>query len=228
MWSRIILSVVLVGLAAGLLMGLIQHVRLTPLILEAETFEHVAHGHGADAHSHGDHVWSPAEGLERTFYTTMTAMLTAIGFALVLAGFSFVTNLPVTGSNGWLWGLCGFFAVSFAPAIGLPPELPGMPAAELNARVFWWMSCIGLTVMGLYLLHRSFSDVRALVPALVVLGMPHILFTPPKAVVEASQVPAHLAAQFVTASLGANLVMWIVIGVGLGYASKKFESVFEK
>jgi cobalt transporter subunit CbtA len=228
MWARVLLSVILVGLAAGLLMGLIQHVRLTPLILEAETFEHMAHGHGAEAHSHGDQVWSPTDGMERTIYTTATAVIAAVGFALLLAGASFAMNIPITMANGWVWGLAGFIAMSFAPAIGLPPELPGMPAAELNSRVFWWTGCIGLTVMGLFLFHRSFSSIKALVPALAGLALPHVLFTPPKAVAEASQVPAHLAAQFVTASLGANLIMWIVIGVGLGWALKKFESVFAK
>ena len=47
MIGRVLLAAVLAGLAAGLVMGVIQHVRLTPLIVEAEKYEHLAHGHGA-------------------------------------------------------------------------------------------------------------------------------------------------------------------------------------
>ena len=39
MIGRVVLAVLLAGIAAGLVMGAIQHVRLTPLILEAEAFE---------------------------------------------------------------------------------------------------------------------------------------------------------------------------------------------
>ena len=39
MIGRVILAVILAGIAAGFLMGVIQHVRLTPMILEAEVYE---------------------------------------------------------------------------------------------------------------------------------------------------------------------------------------------
>ncbi len=49
MIGRVILAVLLAGIAAGIVMGFIQHVRLTPLILEAETYEVAEGGHEAAA-----------------------------------------------------------------------------------------------------------------------------------------------------------------------------------
>jgi cobalt transporter subunit CbtA len=224
MIGRVMLAVILSGIAAGLLMGFIQHVRLTPLILEAETFEHVAHGHGAEAHSHGDQVWSPTDGAERTFYTTVTAVITAVGFGLLMIGLAFTFRIPFNRSNAWIWGLCGFLAVSFVPAMGLPPELPGMPSAELNSRLFWWAGTVVMTALGLASLYYVYHGKKAWSPALTFLLWPHIMPTPHSTLEPASKVPAHLAAQFATSSLGANLVMWLVLSIVLGFALQKFES----
>ena len=227
MLARVLLAVILSGIAAGLVMGFIQHVRLTPLILQAETFEHVAHGHSGETHSDGGKVWSPKDGWERTFYTSLTAMITSVGFALMMVGLSFLVKIPFNRSNAWIWGLGGFAAVSFAPAIGLPPELPGMPAADLNSRIFWWGSCVILTAMGLMSVYFVLQRKRAASPAITLLFLPHIVFNPPVAVENPTALPVHLATQFVTASLAANLVMWLVLSIVLGYALQKFESLYK-
>jgi len=215
MIARVLLAVILSGIAAGLVMGVIQHVRLTPLILQAETFEHVAHGHGGESHEHGDETWSPANGAERTFYTTLTAILTATGFAFLLAGISIIANRPITFSNGLRWGLCGFIAVAFAPSLGLPPQLPGMVEAALQHRQVWWLGTILSTALGLWILNSG-KSLRTFTPAMLLLFLPHMLWIP-RIATEAAPVPAALAAQFVTASLGANLVMWCVLGLSLGF-----------
>lgn len=215
MIARVLLAVILSGIAAGLVMGLIQHERLTPLILQAETYEHLAHGHNAEPHQHSEALWSPSEGMERTVYTTLSSVLAATGFAFVLAGLSIVGNRSITFANGLLWGLCGFFAVAFAPALGLPPQLPGMAEAALSQRQVWWVGTILATALGLWIL-TSGKTLTTIIPALLLIFVPHMLWTP-KTSTEASAVPASLAAQFATASLGANLIMWCVIGLTLGY-----------
>jgi cobalt transporter subunit CbtA len=225
MIGRVLLAAILAGIAAGLVMGVIQHVRLTPLIIQAETFEHVAHGHGAQEHSHGDHVWSPANGFERTFFTTLTATLTAVGFALLLAGVSFLANLKITRNNGWVWGLCGFLAVSLAPAIGLPPELPGMPAAELMTRQLWWLATIALTGLGLWRLTVAKDWIWTCI-GLALIALPHF-FTPAKPADQTSGVPATLASEFAANSITANLIMWLVIGGALGYLIERMSKVYE-
>ncbi len=224
MIGRVLFAVLLCGIAAGLVMGLIQHVRLTPLILQAEGFEHVAHGHTAAEHADGGVVWSPSDGIERTFYTTLAAIVTSTGFALLLAGVALVMKIPLTRGNGWIWGLCGFVVFSFAPAMGLPPELPGMTAAALNGRIIWWLSCILLTTMGVLNLYYALKGKGSPWTTVALLLLPHIMRLAPYDTTTTSGLPAQLAAQFVVASLSANLVMWLVLGALLGFVLHKFES----
>jgi cobalt transporter subunit CbtA len=231
MFGRVLLAAILAGLAAGLVMGVIQHVRLTPLILEAEKYEHVEHGHGAtdaegrphvESHGHGDQVWSPTDGFERTAFTTLTAMVTGAGFALLLAGISLLARIPITPGNGLIWGLCGFLVVSFSPAIGLPAELPGMPAAGLVVRQGWWIGTIACTGLAIWLVVTQ-TTWMAHVGAAVLVLVPHI-FGAPRPPADETTVPAGLAAEFATSSLGANFVFWILIGLFLALALAKFES----
>ncbi|MFN0194472.1 MAG: CbtA family protein, partial [Aestuariivirga sp.] len=152
MIGRVILAALLAGVAAGLIMGLIQHLRLDPYIFEAEKFDAAApHDHGAGAESHASE-WTPEDGLERTFYTFVNRAIAGAGFAAILAAVSLLSGLPITRRNGVIWGLCGFIAVSLAPAAGLPPELPGMPAGDLLQRQIWWIATIIATGAGLYLI----------------------------------------------------------------------------
>lgn len=209
-------------------MGGIQHVRLTPLIVAAESYEGdapaAAHDHsttaapsGADhQHEHDAESWMPADGMERTFYTTVTAMLTGAAFALMLAGVSLLAGIPITARNGAVWGLCGFLAATLAPAAGLPPELPGMPAGELGARQIWWLGTIAATAAGLLLLAKS----RKLWPAAAaaaLIALPHVIGAP-QPVSHETAVPAGLAASFAANAIAAGAVFWVVIGTLLGHA----------
>ena len=127
MIGRVLLAALLAGIAAGLIMAAIQHVRLTPMIVAAERFETSGHDHAATGeaveaeaqpHDHGE-GWAPADGWQRTLSTTVTAMLSGAALAILLAAVSLVSGLAITRRNGIVWGLCGFIAVSLAPAAGL-------------------------------------------------------------------------------------------------------------
>src|SRR5690606_19892828 len=94
-FRNVVFVAALAGLFAGLVMTAMQTAFTVPLILEAEAYEGAgaeegaateeAHDHDAAAgHSHGDEAWMPADGLERTFYTALAAVVTGIGFALLL------------------------------------------------------------------------------------------------------------------------------------------------
>ena len=41
-----------------------------------------------------------------------------------------------------MWGLAGFAVFTIAPGLGLPPELPGVPAAPLLSRQIWWVTAV--------------------------------------------------------------------------------------
>jgi cobalt transporter subunit CbtA len=220
--ARVLFAVLFCGVTAGLIMGVIQHVRLTPLILEAEKYETAephdhAHGDTAPAaHTHDTKEWAPGDGWERTTYTLIASMLSGTGFAALLASVILVFGAPLNRGNGWIWGLCGFLAVSMAPAAGLSPELPGMPVGDLMGRQFWWVGTIAATATALWILAFAKQPLRYVVIAALLL-VPHIIGAPQPENHE-SAVPAVLASNFVTSSLMANAVMWLIIGVLLGHA----------
>ena len=112
MITRVLFAAILAGVAAGLVMSLIQHTKVTPLILHAETYENTASAAKQDSHdhSHATEAWAPADGLERTAFTVIANVVTGAAFALVLAGAALLTGMPLTASNGAFWGLIGFLA----------------------------------------------------------------------------------------------------------------------
>lgn len=226
MIGRVILAALLAGIAAGFIMGAIQHLRLTPFIIQAETFELAGAAPEAHSHSHGsaeeghshDHGegWAPADGWQRTMATTVTAVMTGAGFAAVLAAISLISGLPITRQNGMVWGLCGFIAVTLAPAAGLPPELPGMPAGDLVARQVWWLGTIAATGAAIFLIATR-TEAWVLALAVVLIGLPHIIGAP-AAVHTESAVPPGLAASFAANAIAANAIFWLLIGQFLGLA----------
>ena len=215
MTGRVILAALLAGIAAGLIMGAIQHLRLTPFIIQAEAFEVAGAAAEPHSHSHGE-GWAPADGWQRTFATTLTAAMTGAGFAAVLAAFSLLSGIPITRQNGMFWGLCGFMAVTLAPAMGLPPELPGMPGGDLVARQIWWIGTIAATGVGIFLIATR-SEAWAIALAIVVIGLPHMIGAPGAVSLE-SAVPPGLAASFAANAIAANAIFWLLIGQFLGLA----------
>ena len=217
MFRRILFTAVLGGLAAGILLTGIQAFKVLPLIVEAEVYEVAAAGDEAAE------AWAPVDGLERISYTLLANTLSGIGFALLL-GAAFALRGRGDWREGLLWGLGGFAAFSLAPALGLPPELPGMTAAELDARQLWWLVTVSATAGGLSLL--AFAPkiaLKALGVAIIV--VPHAIGAPHPEIVEAGTVPAELAAAFVSATLVANLLFWLTIGGVSGYAFGRLSPV---
>jgi cobalt transporter subunit CbtA len=208
---RVLLAALLAGIVAGLIAGFIQHVRMTPLILQAEMVEIAGGGHQhADSHEHAAvESWAPKDGTERTFFTLLTTALAGAGFAAVLAGLSVLLGVPITAANGFVWGMCGFLAFSLAPATGLPPELPGMPAAELNARIILWLALVQ-------------RGPWAIAVGLVLAVLPHVVGAP-QAPDHESALSASLSTRFVASSLAINGFMWAMIGIFLGFALDRFQ-----
>ena len=163
MISKAVMTVLLTGFIAGILVTGAQMLRVSPLILQAETYElgelvvphtHVASGithqhklNGAALDKHlrikdvhdiqtpgstdPEQSWAPADGIERTFYTFASNIITAIAFSLILVSVYLLRGKPINYVSGLLWGSAGFAVFSGSTALGLPPELPGMTAAAL-------------------------------------------------------------------------------------------------
>lgn len=222
-FRNVVIIAAIAGLFSGVVMTALQSFATVPLILQAETYEGapVGHDHGtaADAaapavehtgHVHDADAWAPADGLERFAYTALANIVTGIGFALILVAVSDFAGGIASWRTGVFWGLAGFATFTLAPGLGLPPELPGMPAAELGARQVWWIATAAATAGGLALLAFRGTVLFSLVGVALIIA-PHIIGAP-QPVSHETAVPADLHHSFVVAVTITNLIFWVVLG----------------
>ncbi|MGZ5000981.1 MAG: CbtA family protein [Methylomonas sp.] len=213
MFKHIVFSAALAGTVAALLLSVLQIFWVTPLILQAETYETAAeavfHEHTAD-HAHDDMEWQPENGWQRTLSTTSSNIVMAVGFSLMLTGM-YTLRKPLGILQGLAWGLAGYTVFFAAPAIGLPPDLPGTAAAELVVRQYWWLGTAVFTAGGLGLVFLQGSSWLRIIGVLLLLA-PH-LFGAPQPETAESLAPALLQSQFRWASALSNAVFWMVLGV---------------
>ncbi len=227
MFKRIFACALIAGVLAGLVAAVLQQAVTVPLVVAAEAYEAggaaAAHGEGHDhgAHDHGD-GWMPQDGVERIFYTSLMTVLIGLGYAFVLVALIAFSGRRMTARQGVLWGAAGFVATGLAPGLGLPPELPGMLAAEVQARQIWWLLTVVLTGLGLWLIFLSDRQVLIGV-GIIALIVPHVIGAPHPHHGGGSGVPPELAAQFVTASLAMAAVFWCVLGAIAGNVWRRMD-----
>jgi len=221
-FRSIVFSAVVAGLIAGAVVTILQQLGTVPLILRGEVFEQAAekaktaetaatpHQHQHAEHDHGAQAWEPQEGFERNAFTAIANVLTGIGFALLLSGIYALRDHPVTWREGLLWGLAGFAVFTVAPGLGLPPELPGVPAAPLLPRQIWWIATAAATAGGLGLVVFRKSPWAA-VMGLALIILPHLIGAP-ELVGEHTDVPTALSHRFVVAVTLTSFVFWLLLG----------------
>lgn len=231
MVARVLTVSILAGFLAGLLISALQHVTTTPLILKAETYEaalraqpapmpaafdgqaRIQLAHGPAGHA-GEPEWKPQDGLQRTAFTSLVTIGTAIGFAALLLAGMIAANEEIDQRRALAWAACGFFAFGLAPAMGLAPELPGAAAAELQQRQLWWLLTAVVTAGALFVFLRAEASwARAL--AVLALLVPHLIGAPHPAAPE-SRVPAEIAAHFAALSLAIQAALWLATGFAVG------------
>ncbi len=236
MIGRVILAALLAGIAAGLCMGVLQQVRLTPLILEAEKYEMADLGHDHEASADGSSVNHAAmhhaataddaeTGSWRTPLTFASTAVAGAGFAAVLCGVSFLAAIPITRQNGFVWGMAGFAAFVLSPAAGLPPELPGMPVADLGSRQLWWIATALCTAAAFWFMYR-YHQLWAIAASAFLILLPHI-FGAPAPEAHDTTLPAEILGRFVANSIAANGLFWLLIGTFLGVALPAHEDFKE-
>ena len=216
MFRRIVLTAVLAGLISGVFLWATHMIKTTPLILAAEVYEHATPG------AHGSVTPAAAEsvGFERAAFTLLADLVSAVGFAFLLTAAVSFKGSPIDWRHGILWGLSGYAAFFLAPSLGLPPELPGMKAAALDARQIWWLATVVATVAGLGL--AAFSPRRAVQAlGLGLIVLPHLIGAPHPEIAPGG-VPAELAAQFAINSSVVSGLFWIVLGGLTGYFYHRF------
>ncbi|RWL22008.1 MULTISPECIES: CbtA family protein [Mesorhizobium] len=238
LFRNVVFIAAIAGLVAGVVLACMQAYATVPLILKAEVYEQAGGGHThdhsaapaanagdthamtsaapaeAEAAAPEDEGWSPADGFERFAFNVVANVVTGIGFALILVAASEFAGGIGNWRQGLFWGLAGFAVFTLAPNLGLPPELPAMPAADLTQRQIWWTATVVATAAGLGLLAFRKSLPLALI-AVALIVAPHIVGAPQPDSFE-SPIPEGLHHQFVVAVTLTNLVFWLVLGAVVG------------
>lgn len=227
---RFLLAAIAAGLFSGFMMTAAQSVKVVPLILEAENYEI------GTAHSHGDAVASSGNqdsahdhddgtilfGLSRLGGTLLANLVLGTGFALIMAAMINFAGPQISYGNAFLWGLFGWMAVQLLPSLGTPPELPGMPTADLDTRKIWWTVTVVASAIGLWLFVTKANVILKIVGGVLV-GLPHIIGAPrPENLI--SDVPAHLASEYAVAALTTTLFFWVVLAFSLVWFRDRFGS----
>lgn len=232
MFKTIVFSAFGAALLVGVSVSIVQSVTTEPLILHAEEFENggeaPAHDRAAPAtasepaaaHEHDEEAWAPGDGFERVFFTVVANLVTALAVSLVLIGFMSLKGDPIDARRGLLWGLAGFAAASLLPALGLPPELPGTPAADIFMRQVWWVATIAASAAGIGLLVFG-RHWAAWAVGVVLLVAPHLIGAPPPPSHDVSY-PGALAGEFVIASLVVSAFLWSLSGLASGWLYQRF------
>ncbi|MBA1139214.1 CbtA family protein [Mesorhizobium neociceri] len=239
LFRNVVFVAAIAGLVAGVVLACMQAYATVPLILKAEVYEQAGGGH---KHEHAaapaanatdtnamstaasapaeaaapaeDEGWAPADGFERFAFSVLANIVTGIGFALVLVAVSEFAGGIGNWRQGVFWGLAGFAVFTLAPGLGLPPELPAMPAADLMPRQIWWVATVVATAIGLALIaFRTSAPLTVL--AVVLIVAPHIVGAPQPDSFE-TPIPEGLHHQFVVAVTVTNLVFWLVLGAVIG------------
>lgn len=232
MLVRVLLAALLAGVLAGAFATAAQSVRVIPLVLEAEKYEgdgaDSGHHHASEAaksgvekseNLHGDvaveaEAWAPEDGFERLFYTFVSNVVAGVAFSLILTAAILVARQQMSLQSGLVWGAAGFIVFVLAPNLGLTPELPGMPAADLGDRQTWWLATVVCTACGLALMAFS-KKIPFMIMGAVLIAAPHIYGAPSPQNHETA-VPAMLAVEFAVATIVTSGLFWLVLGGVLG------------
>ena len=248
LFRRLFLCALLVGLLTGLFDSAVQRWQVVPLILAAEVFEVAGepittqHEQSANAAAHGSEAqaWEPAAGFERTAYTVQANVLNALGSALLLLPLMAFFNrqrggLALSLENGYgkvmrhglLWGAAAWMCLFAMPFLGLPPELPGMQAAPLQARQLWWVLTVACGAGGLAMLCLVSAKWRVL--GLVLLVLPYAVGAPRHdgsafagMGSDATAQMQVLASQFVVATSIASALQWLLLGTLCAIAAARW------
>ena len=218
MFSRILVSALFAGFAAGLIAALLQLVFLQPVLLHAELYESGKLSHFGTAQATGAVAavggFDPVrDGLSIVFTT-----LIYTGYALLLVAAMALAEdrgTRISVRQGLLWGFAGFVAVHFAPAVGIPPELPGAATADVTLRQVWWFGVASVTAAGLALIAFGNGWTAWGIAAALILA-PHVIGAPqPDGF--SGPAPPELAGLFAGRALGVGLVVWTLLGLFAAY-----------
>jgi cobalt transporter subunit CbtA len=214
MLRRIVVAAAIAGFLAGLLLTAGEQWRITALIRTAEVLDNA--GMSARGHEHREEstkAWRPHDDRQRFVATTVANVILAVGYSLLLSA-----GLTLRRQSGWLpglgWGMAGFVVFFAAPAMGLPPDLPGAPTAALSDRVTWWCFTVACTGAAFWLVFFG-THRRWRLLGLTLLVIPHF-FGAPEAGLHEADATSDLMHEFAVQATFVNLAFWLLLGVVTG------------
>ena len=227
MFKNIFVSAVFCGTVVGALATVMQMLLITPLLLEAELFEtgqsihFITDGSPESPVKHVDIWQDPYRHLMTLCFNLVT--FTGFGF-LLLAAIAFFDKrgFTINKAEGIVAGVCGFFIFQLAPAVGLPPELPGTISVTVGLKQTWWIATIFCTTIGILLLFLSKHKILTGFGIIFII-IPHLIGHP-KLETYFGVAPPELAAEFASRALAVSLVSWIILGI----ISSQFWKYLEK
>jgi predicted cobalt transporter CbtA len=128
--------------------------------------------------------------------------------------------------HGLRWGAAGYVVFFLAPALGMPPEIPGQAAAPLGERQVWWLIAVLCTGAGLAGAAFARAPWRWALPGLLV--VPYLIGAPehpgtmfPGQPLAAAAELEGLAQQFFSATATANAILWLTLGLASVWAMRR-------
>lgn len=217
MFTRIAVSALFAGTVAGLIASLLQLIFVQPILLHAELYETGELVHFGEETISAFQDLGGIEIMRDTLSIVFTIMIyTAYAFILIAAiAYSEERGNKVDARQGIIWGIAGFISVHLAPGFSLAPEVPGVAAADVYARQFWWFPTVIAASVAMWLI--AFSKNRMMWGlACILLIAPHIIGAPEPSVFE-GPVPTELGALFAARAFGVGLAAWVLTGLFAGY-----------
>ena len=212
MTTRIVTSALFAGATAGFAAGLLQWQFVQPDLLHSELYEQGTLTHFGGALNSTDVALERLQPM-RDALSILFTMLLNIGYALILIALMSVRvqkGDTLTPHKGIIWGVAGYVAVHLAPALSLPPEVPGVAAADVEARQVWWFATVFATMLGLWLISFSQQATR-LIAGIVLILLPHLIGAPEPDVFT-GPAPTEIGALFAGRALGIGIASWALLG----------------
>ena len=159
--------------------------------------------------------WAPADGIERTLYTSLATTVIGVGFGLVLLAAMTLPASRIDARSGLAFGVAGFVAVALAPSLGLAARNSG------QRRGGAWRSAGLVVLRG----RRDRGRDRRPAPDAQHLAADRRRRADRAAAHDrraadphefVSTAPAELAGHFVATSLAVTAIFWAVLGYASG------------
>ena len=219
-FRNLVLSAFSIAVVAGLLLSLYQYFFITPIILASEVYE------VSEPANHAVEAWSPEDGTERSSFNFIANFLVCFAYGLLLMS-AMATRTAINLQQGIFWGGAAYLSLFVMPALGLPPEIPGMEAAALEGRQTWWLFTVIFTALGLWsiafqkLLLKGLGALMLVIPHLIGAPQPesHGFANPDS---QAQMALNDLWQQFILQTSLANGLLWLIIGILSAFLTAKF------